>query len=175
MKRLWLTILTVLLVFVILILLTIPFSTEISLHRTAMEYSPVDERIAIPHEVVIEGTYYHKILGKDSFQGTFYVSDVQGMEYCEGNASLSIGSRNAGPPTFRDEAGQHNTTELFAVYCTQYFNDVAVLFADTYEVEENSISATANYSTGNFLVLNAQSREEALTQYKQLQNELCAN
>ena len=175
MKKFWLTILAILLAAIGLILLTRPYPTEISYRGSAMEYSPVDERVAVPHEVVIEGTYYRKILGKDTFQGTFYVTDVQGMEYSENNASLSVSRRSWGPPTFRDEAGQPHTTELFAIYCTRYFHELAVLFADTYEIHENGISATANYSTSHFLVLNTENREDSIVRYEQLKKALIAN
>ena len=58
----------------------IPFPKEISYQGTEMEYSRNDETVAIPHEVIIEGTYYTSLLAKDRFHGKLYVRDVGGLE-----------------------------------------------------------------------------------------------
>ncbi len=54
--------------------------TSIDYRGQIVEYSTVDSEISIEHEIVIEGIYYDSSLNYDSFQGTFYISDIGGIE-----------------------------------------------------------------------------------------------
>ena len=170
MKKFWCAIAVFLIALTVLLRLAAPFPKEISYRGTAIEYSPVDASVAIPHEVIIEGTYNRVIFGKDTFQGVFYISDVQGLEYCENNASLII-DRKPGGLDFRDPYGQPHSTELFEVHTSRYLSDVAVMFADVFEQRPDGSSASFNYKTGHFVVLRAQTREDALKQYESLQKQ----
>ena len=170
MKKFWLGILIFLITITVLMRLTIPFPREISYQGTAIEYSPVDETVAIPHEVIIKGIYNRVIFGKDTFEGTFYISDVEGLTYLENNVSFRI-ERNPGTPDFRDAYGQPHSTELFEAHASRYFRNLTVMFADTFEKRPDGSSASFNYNTGHFLVLHAQNREDALDCYRQLQKQ----
>ena len=170
MKKFWCTILIFLVALTVLLRLAAPFPREISYRGTAIEYSPVDETVAIPHEVIIEGTYNRVIFGKDTFQGIFYINDVQGLEYCKNNAALKI-DRRPGGLDFRDPYGQSHSTELFEAHTSRYFHNIAVMFADTFEQRPDGSSASFNYKTGHFLVLHAENREDALKQYQKLQKQ----
>ena len=168
MKKFWLTILAFLLSIVFIFLLTEAYPSEISYRGTAMEYSPVDESVAIPHEVVIEGIYHRKIIGKDYFLGTFYISDIEGLDYYEYGARLWLSHKNGGL-SFRDESGGSGMTELFCGYSTRYFRQTAFTLAENLEFWEDGASASADFNTAHFIVLDAQDRDEALSQYKKLQ------
>ena len=170
MKKFWCAILIFLVALTVLLRLGAPFPREISYRGTAMEYSPVDETVAIPHEVIIEGTYNRVIFGKDTFEGTFYVSDVDGLAYCENNVSFRI-ERNPGTPDFRDAYGQPHSTELFEARTLRYFRNLTVMFADTFELRPDGSSASFNYKTGHFLVLHAENREDALKEYQIFQKQ----
>ena len=170
MKKFWLCIFAFLVTITVLMRLMLPFPRQISYRGTAIEYSPVDETIAIPHEVILEGTYNRVIFGKDTFEGTFYISDVEGLENIPNNVSFRI-VRSPGTPDFRDAYGQPHGTELFEAHASRYFRNLTVMFADSFEKRPDGSSASFNYNTGHFLVLHAQNREDALTCYRQLQKQ----
>lgn len=169
MKKLWIFVLSFLIFITLTFLLPEPFPKEISYTGTAIEYSPVDETVAIPHQVQIEGTYYRKLIGRDYFLGTFYVSDVEHMVLSEGGTRLFISRENGSPAFPTDYGNGWGMTGIFEIYSTRYFKEMALMFTEELEVREDGSSASARYDTAHFLVLDAQNREDALAKYEKLQ------
>jgi len=135
------------------ILLLMPWPRRISYVEEAMEYSLEDEALAIPHQVEIEGTYLRRIIGRDSFQGTFYVSGVEGLEYRENNAGFSFEPGRLYSPAFMDEYGQPHGAGISLLLFDAHFDRLAI-----------QLSPAQEGATG-FIVPEARSREEAAAQY----------
>lgn len=167
----WITIPSVILIAILLSILLFPFSARVSYEGKAIEYSLTDAGIAIAHEVLIDGVYYSRILGKDQFRGSFYISDVKGMTREKDNAQFSFDSRCVYLPVFLDAYGQPFSTEVSALLFDRNFQRLAVQFAYEYRIEDGDISSAAGGKESTFLVVGAESKEYAVFQYTQLLEE----
>ena len=152
---------------VFLLIGVIPFSEAVYYCGTDYEFSPIDETLAIPHEVIVEGTYSTIFLLKDRFYGTVFISDVEGMEEAM-PISVSCDPTRFLHPDFQDLYGQAHSTEIMQMFFTRNFEQLAFQFAIKFERDEDSLTAWANDKESNFMVLGAKNREEAYTQYQQL-------
>ena len=148
----------------------IPFSHQVTIRETAMEYSLHTEDTAIPHEVRIEGTYCTSLILKDSFWGKFYISDVEGLTE-DMRVEFFFDPESRHYPVFLGEAGQPHSAEAAVVFFDRNFEALAVQFAAEYERTEDHLTFSCSDSDGNFLVLGAQSRDQALAVYEKLLKE----
>lgn len=146
----------------------IPFSKNIRIKETAIEYSLTDEAVAVPHEVFIEGKYYTKLLGKDSFTGTFYVSDIK-------NLDIDMQAEFEFEPRFRYYNPQFGyplqlpkITEIGVVFFDRNFNSLAFQLAYEYIEKAGGISMSCRDDESNFIVLGTNDRDEALKIYQKL-------
>ncbi len=137
------------------ILPVFPYQKTISYHATDYAYCVDDPSIQTPHEVVIEGTYIHYLLFDDVFQGTFFISGVDGLEAGE-NVRFRFDRRVCLPPLSQDEYGQPMVTGVACIFAEPNFQSLAVQFS------------AAQASGETFLVPGAASREEAYSAYTTL-------
>ena len=145
----------------------IPFPKEISYHGTEVEYSPNDETVAISHEVIIEGTYYTSLLSKDRFHGKLYISDVGGLEE-DMTADFWFHPRHRYQPVFLNWAGEPHLTSVGVMFFSRNFEILAIQLAVKYEERDNGSSVSFGDKQSNFIVLGADTYEEALEVYNTL-------
>ena len=142
----------------------IPIPHSVSIKETAIEYSLTDESVAIPHEVIIEGTYYTRLLAKDRFHGKLYMSDVGGLEE-DMTADFWFNPRNRYHPTFIKNTGEPTKTAVGVLFFSRNFETMAIQLAHTYEEREDGRSITFGDKQSNFIVLGADTYDEALEAY----------
>ena len=164
MKR-WLSRIVVTLLALFLLIGLIPFSKEISYSGTAYEFALEKDGAVAEHEVIIDGTYSSILFLKDRFWGRFYVSDLEGLTedmYVNWEFEPS-GLYHA--PYFLDYAGQAHSTEITKILFDRNFETVAMQFATKYERTGDTLRVSADNEKSHFLVIGANNKEEALTQY----------
>ena len=142
----------------------IPFPKEISYQGTEMEYSRNDETVAIPHEVIIEGTYYTSLLAKDRFHGKLYISDIGGLEE-DMTADFWFNPRYRHHPIFLNWAGEPCGTAVGVLFFSRNFETLAIQLANKYEKREDGSSVSFGDAQSNFIVLGADTYDEALETY----------
>ena len=167
MKKLIVRIVAVLLA-AFLILGLIPFSKQICYSGIAYEFSLQADGAVAEHEVVIDGTYSTILFLKDRFWGTFYVSDVEGLTE-DMSVNWGLEPYRWHHAYFLDYAGQAHSTEIVNIYFNRNFGAVALQFATKYEKNGDILRISADKEKSNFLVLGANNKEEALTQYIRMQ------
>ena len=108
MKRRVLSLVTVftLLVILALVAVLIRIPTSIDYSGQIIEYSTVDSEISIKHDIAIEGIYYDNALGHDSFQGTFYISDIEGIGKNLNNVHFDFNPQYRYCPVFYNDYGE---------------------------------------------------------------------
>ena len=169
MKK-WIIRSILILLIVLLFIGIIPFEKEISYSATDYEFALDRDGAVASHEVRIEGKYYTSLLLKDRFDGTFYVSDVEGL--LEGTkVSFAFEPAEIYRPLFHDEAGQPCSSEIAVMAFDRNFEQLALMFTTNYERTEDGIRSGYSDAESNFLVLGAQNKEEAMTQYSRMLEE----
>lgn len=169
MKK-WIIRSILILLVVLLFIGIIPFEKEISYSATDYEFALDRDGAVASHEVRIEGKYYTSFLLKDRFNGTFYVSDVEGL--LEGTkVSFAFEPAEIYRPLFHDEAGQPCSSEIAVMAFDRNFEQLALMFTTNYERTEDGIRSGYSDAESNFLVLGAQNKEEAMTQYSRMLEE----
>jgi len=169
MKK-WIIRAVIILLVVLLFIGIIPFEKEISYSATDYEFALDRDGAVASHEVRIEGKYYTSFLLKDRFNGTFYVSDVEGL--LEGTkVSFAFEPAEIYRPLFQDEAGQPCSSEIAVIAFDRNFDQLALMFTTNYERTEDGIRSGYSDAESNFLVLGAQNKEEAMTQYSRMLEE----
>lgn len=169
MKK-WIIRSILILLVVLLFIGIIPFEKEISYSATDYEFALDRDGAVASHEVRIEGKYYTSFLLKDRFNGTFYVSDVEGL--LEGTkVSFAFEPAEIYRPLFQDEAGQPCSSEIALIIFDRNFEQLALMFTTNYERTEDGIRSGYSDAESNFLVLGAQNKEEAMTQYSRMLEE----
>lgn len=169
MKK-WIIRSILILLVVLLFIGIIPFEKEISYSATDYEFALDRDGAVASHEVRIEGKYYTSFLLKDRFDGTFYVSDVEGL--LEGTkVSFAFEPAEIYRPLFHDEAGQPCSSEIAVMAFDRNFEQLALMFTTNYERTEDGIRSGYSDAESNFLVLGAQNKEEAMMQYSRMLEE----
>lgn len=155
---------------VLLFMGIIPFEKEISYCATDYEFALDRDGAVATHEVRIEGKYYTSFLLKDRFQGTFYVSDVEGL--LEGTkVQFAFDPAECYLPLFHDEFGQPHSSEIAVLVFERNFEQLAIMFTTHYEKTEEGIRSAYGEAESNFLVLGAENKEEAMIQYSRMLEE----
>ena len=142
----------------------IPIPHSISIKETAIEYSLTDKSVAIPHEVIIEGTYYTRLLAKDRFHGKLYISDVGGLEE-DMTADFWFNPRYRYHPIFTKWTGEPCTTAVGLLFFSRNFETLAIQLAHTYEEQDDVRSISFGDKQSTFIVLGADTYDEALEAY----------
>lgn len=158
MKRRVLSLVTVftLLVILALVAVLIRIPTSIDYSGQIIEYSTVDSKISIKHDITIEGIYYDSAFGHDSFQGTFYISDIEGIGKNLNNVHFDFNPQYRYCPVFYNDYGELIGSGIAQIFFDKNFSVLAVQLAGT------------SGDSSRFLVLNAADREDALSQYTAL-------
>ena len=158
MKRRVLSLVTVftLLVILALVAVLIRIPTSIDYSGQIIEYSTVDSEISIKHDIAIERIYYDNALGRDSFQGTFYISDIEGIGKNLNNVHFDFNPQYRYCPIFYNDYGEPIGSGIAQILFDKNFSVLAVQLAGT------------NGDSSRFLVLNAADRKDALSQYTAL-------
>ena len=169
MKK-WIIRMVIFLVAVFVLIGLIPFSKEIHYSGIGYEFSLAADGAVAEHEIVIDGTYSTILFLKDSFWGTFYVSDVEGLtETMRVNWELEPSRWHHA--YFQDYAGQPHSTEIVKLFFDRNFENVALQFATKYEKNGDTLKIAADNDKSNFLVIGAKNKEEALLQYRAMLQE----
>ena len=158
MKRRVLSLVTVftLLAILALVAVLIRIPTSIDYIGQIIEYSTVDSEISIKHDIAIEGIYYDNALGRDSFQGTFYISDIEGIGKNLNNVHFDFNPQYRYCPIFYNDYGEPIGSGIAQIFFDKNFSVLAVQLTGT------------NGDSSRFLVLNAADRKDALSQYTAL-------
>ena len=151
-------------VLIVLLIGIIPFPKDISYRNTEIEYSRTDESVAIPHEVIVEGTYYTRLLAKDRFHGKLYISDVGGLEE-DMTADFRFNPRYRYHPIFNKWTGEPCTTAVGLLFFSRNFETLVIQLAHTYEEQNGGHSIAFGDKQSNFIVLGADTYDEALEAY----------
>ena len=69
---------------------------------------------------------------------------------------------------FLDYAGQAHGTEIVKLFFNRNFEQLAMQFATKYEREGDTLRVAADNEESNFLVIGADNKEEALSQYTRM-------
>lgn len=163
MKKFWPLILAGLLL-VVGLFLFVPRSTDIDMEVEAMEYSLGDAAYAVPHTIVIQGTYTKQVIGETKFQGTLAISGIESTQ--PPNQANAIFS---GPRAYVHYLGFSSdgrssflfSNELIELYATSDFSQFSFKLFETTE-DGDTFSASWDEKTGRFLAYPAQTREEAV-------------
>jgi hypothetical protein len=91
----------------------------------------------------------------DSFQGTFYISDIGGIEKNRNNAHFNFNPKYRYCPEFQNDYGEPISSNIAQILFDKNFSTLAVQLEG---IDGDS----------RFLVLNASNREDALSQYAYL-------
>ena len=168
-KKILLSAALLLVIALLLILGAYPFPHSIVIREEAMEYSLHDESIAVPHEISIEGTYYTKLLGKDLYRGTLYVSGVKKLEP-DTQVEFELDPRyRFYPATVFSAPPFLRITGLGVILFDRNFETLALQLAHDYREDENgAASSSTSDENSNFIVIGAKDRSEALILYRQL-------
>lgn len=169
MKK-WVVRTVIILLAVLLFIGIIPFEKEVSYCATDYEFALDRDGAVASHEVRIEGKYYTSFLLKDRFWGTFYVSDVEGLTE-DMRVNFTFEPNRWHHAYFLDYAGQPHSTEIVKIYFDRNFTTVALQFATKFEREGDMLSVAADNEKSNFLVIGAENKEEALTEYTRMLKE----
>ena len=169
MKK-WIIRILVTLVAVFVLIGLIPFSREIHYSGTDYEFSLASDGAVAEHEILIDGTYSSSLFLKDRFWGTFYVSDVEGLTE-DMYVNFAFEPKDRYYPVFLGEAGQPHSTEIAVIFFERNFETLAIQFAAKYEKDGYSLTGAYSDSEGNFLVLGATDKQEALMQYNRMLEE----
>ena len=169
MKK-WMFRIAVVLLGVFLLIGIIPFSKEIHYSGTDYEFSLAADGAVAEHEVLIDGTYTASLFLKDNFQGTFYVSDVEGLME-ETKVYFTFEPTAHYRPLFSDAYGQPHSSEIAELIFERNFEQLAIMFTTNYEKTEDGIRSGYSEAESNFLVLGAENKEEALVQYSRMLKE----
>ena len=170
MKK-WIVRTAVIFLAVLLFVGIIPFEKEISYHATDYEFALDRDGAVASHEVRIEGKYYTRLLLKDQFSGTFYVSDVEGLTEDMHVDWKFEPNRVSHIMYFLDYAGQPHSTQIVKLFFDRCFETVALQFATKYEKDGDTLRVAADNEKSNFLVLGADNKEEALKVYSRMLEE----
>lgn len=155
-------------VLAVLLVGIIPFPHEVSYNGSAMEYSRTQEDVAIPHQVVIDGTYYSSLLVKDRFVGKFYVSDIKGLDE-DMTVDFRFRPGYRYHPDFLKSFGEACTTEIGMLFFSRNFEKLAIQLAFEYVERDNGKSVSFGDNQSNFIVIGAENRGAAIAEYtKQL-------
>ena len=163
MKK-WIIRIAIILVAAFLLIGLVPFSREVHYSGTDYEFSLAGDGAVAEHKVIIDGTYSSSVFLKDRFNGTFYVSDVEGLLE-DTKVSFTFEPAEIYRPLFHDEAGQPCSSEIAVMAFDRNFEQLALMFTTHYERTEDGIRAGYSDGESNFLVLGADNKEEALPQY----------
>lgn len=155
---------------VFLLLGLVPFRKEIDYKGTAYEFSMAHDGAVAEHAVVIDGTYSSCLFLKDRFWGTFYISDVEGLTE-DMYVNFAFEPKDRYHPVFLGEAGQPHSTEIAVIFFERNFETLAIQFTTKYEKDGYSITGAYSDSESNFLVVGAQNKKEALSQYSRMLEE----
>ena len=168
--KVWILRLAVILVAIFVLMGLIPFSKEIHYSGIGYEFSLASDSAVAEHEVLIDGTYSACLFLKDRFQGTFYVSDVEGL--LEGTkVDFAFEPSAKYYPVFPDEAGQPHSTEIAVIAFDRNFERLGIMFTTHYEKTEDGIRSGYSDAESNFLILGAENKEEAMMQYSRMLEE----
>lgn len=169
MKK-WIIRIGIFLVLAFVLIGLIPFSKEIHYSGTEYEFSLAADGAVAEHEVIIDGTYYSSLFLKDRFHGTFYVSDVEGLLE-DIKVDFAFEPSKSYRPLFHDEFAQPCSSEIALIAFDRNFEQLAIMFTTHYERTEDGIRSGYSDAESNFLVLGAQNKEEAMTQYSRMLEE----
>ena len=169
MKK-WILRIVITLLAIFLLIGLVPFPKDIYYSGTGYEFALASDGAVAEHEILIDGIYSSCLFLKDRFWGTFYVSDVQGLTE-DMHVNFAFEPYRWYFPHFQDYAGQPHSTEIVKIFFDRNFERLALQFATKYEIDGDIRSVAADDDRSNFLVLGAENKEEALTQYKTLQEE----
>lgn len=162
----WLSFSAVLIGLNVLIYLFVPTQKHISCDTDAIIYSVADESYEKPCHVSIDGYLTKSILLKNSFEGSFYITDIPGLE--EGMTLHLTREDGAWKGYFCTQAGQTIQTGVWDVEATKDFEKITVAFASVYQKDEASIESSFSKDSATFLALDTPNRIYALRQYQEL-------
>lgn len=153
----WILLVTAAVLLIAAVVLLVPFSTHVTYEGVAVEYSLTDPTVAVEHQVTIDGQYWYRILGQDRFQGTFYLSGIDGMTQRENNAHFSLEPGSLYAPAFLDAYGQPFSTEVSALLFDRNFQHLAAQLIDS-----------SGRGDLRFIAFGAADRADAVSQYEAL-------
>lgn len=144
----------------------VPEQTEVLIDQTVTEYAADDESFAKEHTLQLSGMLTRSMLAKSTFEGTIWMSDVEGMDAPMGVHLTRADGRWSG--YFTDEAGQPHSanTELAEINAGKSFENIVITFWDTRtERTDGGVSAEFDLDTAHFAAVDAGNRRAALTQF----------
>ena len=145
----------VLLTAYLVLFLFVPTQKQIEYTGTVSEYSASDETVEIPHAVTVRGTLTKRVIGHNSFYGTFYIEGVEGQDR---ELKLSL-TREKGRWVggYETKDGEPATAGVYEIASTQDMEDIIVALG-----EAGSFDAAG----AHFLTLGVSTRRGALEEFQ---------
>lgn len=145
----------VLLTAYLVLFLFVPTQKQIEYTGTVSEYSASDETVEIPHAVTVRGTLTKRVIGGNSFYGTFYIEGVEGQDR---ELKLSL-TREKGRWVggYETKDGEPAAAGVYEIASTQDMEDIVVALG-----EAGSFDAAG----AHFLTLGASTRRGALEEFQ---------
>jgi len=148
----------VILVAYLVLFLFVPTEQTLDLDVTANEYSASDELVEIPRRVVIRGTLTKRVIGENSFYGTFYIEGAAGQTE---DLKLSLTRKNGRwTGGYETADGKAAATAVYEIASTQNLENIVVAL---YPGEAVGAFDAAN---AHFLALDAATRRGALESFQ---------
>lgn len=157
----------VILILNIALFVLVPQQTPIEINETVTEYAADDESFAVEHTLQLTGTLTKSMIAKNTFEGTIWMSGVDGLDTPLAMHLTREDGRWSG--YFTDEHGQPTgaSSDLAEINAGKNFDDIVIIFWDTREQKEDGgISASFDAATAHFAAVGAANRRVALTLFR---------
>jgi len=157
----------VILILNIALFVLVPQQTPVEINETVTEYAADDENFAVEHTVQLTGTLTKSMIAKNTFEGTIWMSDVDGLDAPLGVHLTREDGRWHG--YFTDESGQPQgaSSDLAEINAGKDFDDIVITFWDAREQKEDGgISASYDAGAAHFAAVGAANRRVALTLFR---------
>ena len=145
----------VLLTAYLVLFLFVPTQKQIEYTGTVSEYSASDETVEIPHAVTVRGTLTKRVIGHNSFYGTFYIEGVEGQDR---ELKLSL-TREKGRWVggYETKDGESAAAGVYEIASTKDMENIVVALGD---------SGSFDTASAHFLSLDSASRRGALEEFQ---------
>lgn len=154
----------VILILNVVLFVLVPQQTPVAIDQTVTEYAADDEDFAAEHTLQLTGTLTKSVIAKNTFEGTIWMSGVDGLDAPLGVHLTREDGRWSGYFTDADGQPEGASSDLAEIQAGKDFDDIVIVFWDTREQRaDGGGSATFSVETAHFAAVDAANRRAALT------------
>ena len=157
----------VILILNIALFVLVPQQTPVEINETVTEYAADDEAFAAEHTLQLTGTLTKSMIAKNTFEGTIWMSGVDGLDAPLGVHLTREDGRWSGYFTDADGQPEGASSDLAEINAGKDFDDIVITFWDARaQKEDGGISASYDAGTAHFAAVGAANRRVALTLFR---------